>query len=223
MAEAIERIGLPRASHSFRTFRRLCDQFGVKVPVYNYSKLASFSKQNRIPDEDVFVVHSTYGRGHLKDRLLKEGQGKECALCHIGTEWNGQALVLQLDHVNGIGDDNRRENLRFVCPNCHSQTGNFAGKNSSRAGEKTASMASCTGCGKKLSTKTGTVCAECRPREVAQWPSDEEVLRQVLATSYEAVGRTLGVSGAAVKKRLKGKGLVSSRPYKKNVGDSSSD
>jgi hypothetical protein len=47
----------------------------------------------------------------------------------INGEWNGQPLKLQLDHINGINDDNRLENLRFICPNCHSQTITYAGKN----------------------------------------------------------------------------------------------
>ncbi len=48
-----------------------------------------------------------------------------CTLCGQGPEWNGKVLVLQLDHENGDCTDNRLENLRFMCPNCHSQTETF--------------------------------------------------------------------------------------------------
>lgn len=44
-------------------------------------------------------------------------------------EWQGQKLVLQLDHINGKNNDHRIENLRFLCPNCHSITETYAGKN----------------------------------------------------------------------------------------------
>ena len=55
-----------------------------------------------------------------------------CALCGNEGEWCGQPLTLQLDHVNGRYDDNRLENLRWLCPNCHSQTPTFAGRGSVR-------------------------------------------------------------------------------------------
>jgi hypothetical protein len=47
----------------------------------------------------------------------------------IGPNWNNKGLVLQLDHINGVHNDNRVENLRILCPNCHSQTDTFCAKN----------------------------------------------------------------------------------------------
>ncbi len=93
------------------------------------SQIIFAQRFNRIPDVDVFVENSTYQNGQLiKQRLLKIGVPHQCSVCGIGNEWNGQMLSLQLDHINGIRNDNRVENLRIVCPNCHSQTHNFAGK-----------------------------------------------------------------------------------------------
>lgn len=51
-----------------------------------------------------------------------------CSICGNTGEWNSKKLVLQLDHINGIHNDNRIENLRLLCPNCHSQTDTFCGK-----------------------------------------------------------------------------------------------
>ena len=53
----------------------------------------------------------------------------KCSCCGIGDTWNEKKLVLQLDHINGVNNDHRLENLRFVCPNCHSQTSTYKGKN----------------------------------------------------------------------------------------------
>ena len=79
---------------------------------------------------EILVEHSTYANiSRLKQRLIHEGLLEyKCAICGI-SEWNGAPLSLQLDHINGINDDHRLENLRFLCPNCHSQTDTYAGKN----------------------------------------------------------------------------------------------
>jgi HNH endonuclease len=63
-------------------------------------------------------------------RALHElGRQDRCEICGLGPTWQGKALVLEIDHVNGRHHDYRAENLRFLCPNCHSQTVNFAGRN----------------------------------------------------------------------------------------------
>jgi 5-methylcytosine-specific restriction endonuclease McrA len=87
-------------------------------------------KRDKIPLETILTIGSTYNRSHLKERLLKEGILKnECVICGQLPTWNGKPLSLQIDHINGISDDNRLENLRILCPHCHSQTESFAGRN----------------------------------------------------------------------------------------------
>ena len=56
--------------------------------------------------------------------MLEVGMIYECAYCGVN-DWRGRKLVLPVDHVNGNWRDNRKENLRFLCPNCHSQTSTF--------------------------------------------------------------------------------------------------
>lgn len=84
----------------------------------------------KIPLELILVEHSTYHRRSLKKRLIQEGLILErCNECGLEPVWNNKSLTLQLDHINGVKDDNRLNNLQLLCPNCHSQTQTFGGRN----------------------------------------------------------------------------------------------
>jgi hypothetical protein len=86
------------------------------------------------PLAEILVKNSDYtSTGHLKKRLLKEGlKSLVCEVCGL-TEWRGEPIPLQLDHINGDRTDHRIENLRLVCPNCHAQTDTYCGRNIGRA------------------------------------------------------------------------------------------
>ncbi|MGC1381929.1 MAG: HNH endonuclease signature motif containing protein [Candidatus Baltobacteraceae bacterium] len=72
-------------------------------------------------------------RGSIKRRLLELGLLEErCSRCALA-EWRGKRLTIHIDHINGVKDDWRLENLRMLCPNCHSQTPTFSGRNLRRA------------------------------------------------------------------------------------------
>lgn len=86
--------------------------------------------RNKKPLQDWFVKKDkSKGRAQLssiKKAYLETGVAEKCAECNQGVEWNGKPLVLQLDHINGDFSDNRLDNLRLLCPNCHSQAKTFA-------------------------------------------------------------------------------------------------
>ena len=109
--------------------------FGKKHTAEARAKIsAAATKLNasrRFPDAQVFVENSTYERGHIKARIIKQNLiPYECGECGLIDKWNGKSIVLRLDHRNGTNNDHRIENLRFLCPNCDSQQLTYCGRNS---------------------------------------------------------------------------------------------
>lgn len=94
------------------------------------AKLIEFNRSRKFDNSLVFVQESGYPRHRLKERIINEDLLPYiCACCGMGDIWNGLPLSLQLDHINGINNDNRITNLRFLCPNCHTQQQTYAAKN----------------------------------------------------------------------------------------------
>lgn len=79
--------------------------------------------------EEVLCYRPNEKIGNVKKFLLKTGRLYECEVCSAKPIWQDKSLTLQLDHKNGDRFDHRPENLRFLCPNCHSQTPTFSWKN----------------------------------------------------------------------------------------------
>lgn len=79
---------------------------------------------------DMFILNSKYTHNTIKNNISKYNLiPYECATCKNQGKHNGLSLTLQLDHINGNKKDQRLKNLRFLCPNCHSQTDTYAGGN----------------------------------------------------------------------------------------------
>ena len=102
----------------------------LKEKTYQNRTEALKKSNQKLPNERVFCKNSTYNRTHLKNRIIKENLiPYVCAACGLGAEWQGKPLTLHLEHKNGKNDDNELRNLCFLCPNCHSQTETYSGRN----------------------------------------------------------------------------------------------
>jgi hypothetical protein len=133
LAEVMRRLGMdPAEGRGRRALERRLDELGLDRAALRGQRWAGGTRvrRPRRPLAEILVVDSTYrSMRTLKRRLVEEGLlAPRCALCGL-TRWRGRTIVLHLDHVNGDRTDNRIGNLRFLCPNCHSQTDTYCGRN----------------------------------------------------------------------------------------------
>lgn len=113
------------------------------------------TKGNKRKDwQEILVSGVLVGSKRLRTALIESGITYNCKACGIDDTWNQKSITLQVDHIDGDKRNNRPENLRFLCPNCHSQTENFGIKNFSFPEKK---INTCGICGKTIS-RTATHC-----------------------------------------------------------------
>ena len=127
-----------RAYESGLSVRDCAELFGFSTAAWAAAAKRGLvePRPQAMPIEELLVVGRNTSRGHLKQRLIKAGLKENCCEeCGI-TEWQGRPLNMALHHVNGDGTDNRLENLRLLCPNCHAQTPNYGGRNGHRRGAR---------------------------------------------------------------------------------------
>jgi hypothetical protein len=154
----------------------------------------------------VLVAGSTTARSVIKKIVFRENLiPYQCSECGLGDSWADQKLSLVLDHRNGVSNDHRLSNLRFLCPNCNSQQSTFSGRN-----KKVIRKPHHCACGAKVH-KTSSKCISCAAlaREVIMWPGREELASLVGEMSFVDVGRRLGVSDVSVRRRCLSLGILS--------------
>lgn len=120
-----------KGSNSRRQIKKRCEELNISYEHFYETAAERRKPRPKYELEEILIENSPYtNRTKLKERLVREGKMEyKCAFCGNTGEWNDQPLTLQLDHINGVNDDHRLENLRFLCPNCHSQTETFSGRN----------------------------------------------------------------------------------------------
>jgi 5-methylcytosine-specific restriction endonuclease McrA len=161
--------------------------------------MESLSEKRSYMLSDILVQNSTFCRKSLKSKLIKHKLLLyKCSICNNDGTWLGKTISLHLDHINGINNDNRLENLRFLCPNCHSQTDTYSGKNAKK-------INSCVDCGVTINNKY-TRCSKCSSKQNGINQRKFEISKEDLEIliqnhSMTAIGKMMGVSDNSIRKR----------------------
>lgn len=181
-----------------QTIKRYIEEYNIDTSHFSYRAKQNGRTKKFIKRElsDILIDNSTYyDTTKLKKRLYEEGlKKKKCEMCGQGEEWHGKKIVHILDHINGVNNDNRIENLRIVCPNCNSTLKTHGGKNI-----KVFKL-------KKPMTKEekfeSRKKAAIKQRKVDR-PPYEKLKREVEKHGFLATGKKYGVSDNAIRKWIK--------------------
>lgn len=204
----IEHFGLSESGYTYKLLKQLFRKYDLPTDKFVFSSISG-DKQLKNPASEGFIENSTVGRGSIKSYIIRNGLIEyKCEKCGLVDSWQNEKLTLVLDHINGINNDNRLENLRFLCHNCHSQTATFAGRNKpNRNYDKICN------CGKPKS-KNSKHCIKCRYKEKQEYqprphtrkvarPSREELEKLIWEKPTTKIAIELGISDKAIEKWCK--------------------
>lgn len=226
IAEVCRKLDIRPVGGNYKTLKKYFRLYDIDISHFtgqgwNVGKrYKNFGKTYSL--EEIMVENSTYtSTSKLKKRLVDEGlKENKCEECNI-TDWNNKPISLHLDHINGNNMDNRIENLRILCPNCHSQTSTYCGSNLNKSSKseyrnnkylnrneleevkkiKTKNFCSC---GKQIK-KTSKNCNTCHTKSlrIKERPSIEQLEIDIKELGYCGTGRKYGVSDNSIRKWLK--------------------
>lgn len=212
-SETLRRLGMRPAGGNHKLLRHWVDEvWGISTEHFDpaAARLVGISRQ-AVPLEEVMVERSTYSRANLKRRLFGEGlKQRVCEMCGQDENWRDGRLALILDHINGVPDDHRLENLRILCPNCAATLDTHCG----RKNLVTLYPRPCLHCGDSFRPRYRSqryCCSDCgirwdrRGRPIpgarrVERPPYGQLMAEIKETSYLAVGRKYGVSDNAIRK-----------------------
>jgi len=212
MYQILEKVGLCKTSSgSYTVLRKRIKEENLEISgikerakkkMLSGTRLTNAGKI--IQHEQLFTENCKHCRGIVKRTLIRDKLIEyKCEKCNNTGEWLGEKITLQLEHKNGVNNDNRIENLCFLCPNCHSQTTTFCGKNIFPKPIKKMCI-----CGETI-TNISNKCNVCCGITKRKFEVDREELEKLIETlPLTKIGKKFNVTANTVKKRAKKLGIV---------------
>lgn len=192
IADVLRYFGLNNKGGNHNTVKRRARDEHIDMSHISLGRGSNKGKRfaPRKTDKEYFCENGTVNRDSIKKRIIRNNLiPYQCADCGLGDIWNNKKISLQLEHKNGIPNDNRLSNLCFLCPNCHSQTDTYAGKRFKKI--------------KPIKTKQTS-----KPwlRKVER-PSKEELEKLIVTIPMSSIAKTYNVTDNSVRKWAKAYGI----------------
>jgi hypothetical protein len=134
--EVLIKYGRRASGGNFVIIKKYVSLFNISTSHFDNFKqerLKILNGKKSIKLDDCLVVDSKVSRGIVKKKLYDSGlKSRICEMCGQDEFWRGKKMSLILDHINGVHNDNRIENLRIVCPNCNATLDTHCGKNNKK-------------------------------------------------------------------------------------------
>jgi hypothetical protein len=200
LTEVLIKLKMTTKGNSRETLKKYIREYNI-----NISHFETISERNKINGKfkkislkNILIENSSYKTtSHLKNRLYDEGlKERKCEICGQNENWHGKHMSLIIDHINGINNDNRIENLRIVCPNCNATlpTHCMGFKKLSNKNKKKII---------KSNNKINYLKNLSHSQRKVERPSKEQLQNEIKTIGYCATGRKYGVSDNSIRKWMK--------------------
>jgi len=139
LAEVLKKAGRKPGGGNQETLKKKIAEFGIDISHFTgqlWNKGKTKETDNRIASKEQYQLEEVFCKDSLVTQKILRGYVKrhniieyKCQFCGCDGHWLDTEIALELDHINGNNNDNRVENLRYLCPNCHATTETYRGKN----------------------------------------------------------------------------------------------
>lgn len=204
--EMMQALKIKQGGGGYQALDFWCRKYDVTPPTMSWEAASKRGRGTgkgfkRMPDEEWFVNGIRRQGPDTRKRLIRNGVPDECSICGIGPEWNGKSLTLQIDHIDGDRWNNLSDNVRILCPNCHTQTDTYA----NTGAEKRRHYCEC---GAEI-RKESTVCQPCarKASRKIEWPEIREVVDGVKSSNFSRYAASIGVTDNAVRAYMRKNGV----------------
>lgn len=206
--EILQKVDIRPHSHNYDYINKIVEDLNISTDKFKINQKIKKSEflenvRSKRKIEDIFCENSECGQRTVKNYILKNKViPYKCSKCDNEGVWLNEPISLQLDHINGMHDDNRIENLRFLCPNCHTQTDTFGTK-------RFKIKAYCKLCNSEKPNSGSIICRRCVVKR-KKFTVDREVLERMIYIEmmpFTKIGKHFNVSDNAIRKRCKSLGI----------------